>query len=138
LSTLHVQSALNQCGNRGGICGQSTPLRNDGAAKSAILDFVAREVAYAREFQLSPLAEALDKAKDPRIKVVSMRRDWKRCSIRTHESEANAKEWLVLVSEHAIVLIDALALVIILYGTVEAFIRALHERQQASAKELGG
>ena len=35
------------------------------------------------------------------------------------------KEWLVLVTENAIVIIDALALVIIVVGTIEAFIRGL-------------
>jgi uncharacterized membrane protein len=35
------------------------------------------------------------------------------------------KDWLVFFSELAIVLIDAMALVIIVFGTVEAFIRAL-------------
>jgi hypothetical protein len=36
-----------------------------------------REVAYDREFRLSPLVEALDKAAEYGITVVSMRRDWK-------------------------------------------------------------
>jgi hypothetical protein len=36
-----------------------------------------REVAYYREFRLSPLSEALDKAGDYGITVVSMKRDWK-------------------------------------------------------------
>lgn len=36
-----------------------------------------REVAYDRDFRLSPLAEALDKANDYGITVVSMKRDWK-------------------------------------------------------------
>ena len=31
------------------------------------------------------------------------------------------KEWLVFVTEHAIVVIDALALIIIIIGTIEAF-----------------
>ncbi|MGE3876009.1 MAG: HAD family hydrolase [Parvibaculaceae bacterium] len=35
-----------------------------------------REVAYDREFRLSPLAEALDKAEEYGITVVSMKRDW--------------------------------------------------------------
>jgi hypothetical protein len=35
-----------------------------------------REVAYDREFRLSPLAEALDKAGEYGITVVSMKRDW--------------------------------------------------------------
>jgi phosphoglycolate phosphatase-like HAD superfamily hydrolase len=36
-----------------------------------------REVAYDREFRLSPLTEALDKAAEYGITVVSMKRDWK-------------------------------------------------------------
>jgi hypothetical protein len=36
-----------------------------------------REVAYDREFRLSPLAEALDRADDYGITVVSMAHDWK-------------------------------------------------------------
>jgi hypothetical protein len=39
-------------------------------------DDAAREVAYDREFRLSPLSEALDKAQDYGITVVSMARDW--------------------------------------------------------------
>jgi phosphoserine phosphatase len=39
-------------------------------------DDAEREVAYDRDFKLSPLDEALDKAKDYGITVVSMRRDW--------------------------------------------------------------
>ena len=35
------------------------------------------------------------------------------------------KEWLVFITEHAIVLIDGLALVIILFATLEAFIGAV-------------
>jgi uncharacterized membrane protein len=35
------------------------------------------------------------------------------------------KEWLILVTEHAIVVIDWMALVIVLIGTVEAFVRGL-------------
>jgi uncharacterized membrane protein len=34
------------------------------------------------------------------------------------------KEWLILVSEQAIVLIDAIALIVILFGTIEAFLTA--------------
>lgn len=40
-------------------------------------DDAEREVAYDREFRLSPLAEALDKAKEYGITVVSMKCDWK-------------------------------------------------------------
>ena len=35
------------------------------------------------------------------------------------------REWLIVVTETAIVVIDALALVIIVIGTVEAFVRGL-------------
>jgi hypothetical protein len=40
-------------------------------------DDAEREVAYDRDFRLSPLVEALDKAGDYGITVVSMKRDWK-------------------------------------------------------------
>ena len=39
-------------------------------------DDAVREAAYDREFRLSPLSEALDKALDYGITVVSMKRDW--------------------------------------------------------------
>jgi phosphoglycolate phosphatase-like HAD superfamily hydrolase len=39
-------------------------------------DDAEREVAYDREFRLSPLTEALDKAEEYGITVVSMKRDW--------------------------------------------------------------
>jgi hypothetical protein len=39
-------------------------------------DDAAREAAYDREFRLSPLSEALDKADDYGFAVVSMKRDW--------------------------------------------------------------
>ena len=39
-------------------------------------DDAEREVAYDRDFKLSPLREALDKADDYGITVVSMKRDW--------------------------------------------------------------
>ena len=39
-------------------------------------DDAEREFAYDREFALSPLAEALDRAADYRICVVSMKGDW--------------------------------------------------------------
>ena len=35
------------------------------------------------------------------------------------------KEWLTLFTENAIVIIDAIALLVVFYGTVEAFIKAL-------------
>jgi len=40
-------------------------------------DDVEREFAYDRDFKLSPLADALDKADEYGITVVSMKRDWK-------------------------------------------------------------
>lgn len=40
-------------------------------------DDADREFAYDRDFKLSPLAEALDKADEYGITVVSMKRDWK-------------------------------------------------------------
>jgi hypothetical protein len=40
-------------------------------------DDAEREAAYDREFRLSPLAEALDKAEDYGITLVSMKRDWR-------------------------------------------------------------
>jgi phosphoserine phosphatase len=40
-------------------------------------DDAGREFAYDREFRLSPLAEALDKASEYGITVVSMARDWR-------------------------------------------------------------
>jgi phosphoserine phosphatase len=40
-------------------------------------DDAEREVAYDRDFKLSPLVEALDKAGEYGITVVSMKRDWK-------------------------------------------------------------
>ncbi len=40
-------------------------------------DDAEREVAYDREFRLSPLSEALDKAQDYGITIVSMKQDWK-------------------------------------------------------------
>jgi phosphoglycolate phosphatase-like HAD superfamily hydrolase len=39
-------------------------------------DDAVREAAYDREFRLSPLAEALDKAQEYGLTVVSMKRDW--------------------------------------------------------------
>jgi hypothetical protein len=49
-------------------------------ARMALLlhhDDAEREFAYDREFRLSPLVEALDKAGEYGITVVSMKRDWK-------------------------------------------------------------
>ena len=54
--------------------------RSEPGARLALLlrhDDAEREAAYDREFRLSPLSEALDKAQDYGITVVSMKRDWK-------------------------------------------------------------
>ena len=40
-------------------------------------DDAEREFAYDRDFKLSPLTEALDKAAEYGITLVSMKRDWK-------------------------------------------------------------
>jgi len=40
-------------------------------------DDAERETAYDRNFRLSPLAEALDRADALGFQVVSMKRDWK-------------------------------------------------------------
>jgi uncharacterized membrane protein len=36
------------------------------------------------------------------------------------------KEWLVLITEPAVVIINAMALLMIAFGTIEAFLRGLH------------
>jgi len=41
------------------------------------------------------------------------------------QPEVPMKEWLIAVTEYAIVVIDAMALVIVLFGTVEAFVSGL-------------
>jgi phosphoserine phosphatase len=46
-------------------------------------DDAAREFAYDREFRLSPLSEALDKADEYGITVVSMKDDWNRVFVGT-------------------------------------------------------
>jgi len=53
-------------------------LGGDGPRFALLLhhDDAEREFAYDREFHLSPLAEALDRADDYGITLVSMRRDW--------------------------------------------------------------
>jgi hypothetical protein len=53
-------------------------LTGDGPRMALLLhhDDAEREFAYDREFFLSPLAEALDRAKEFGIRVVSMEQDW--------------------------------------------------------------
>jgi len=67
-------------GNSDGDLAMLRYTRSGPGARLALLirhDDAEREVAYDREFRLSPLAEALDKAKEYGITVVSMKRDWK-------------------------------------------------------------
>ena len=53
-------------------------LAGPGARLALLLhhDDAAREVAYDRDFRLSPLVEALDRASTYDITVVSMKNDW--------------------------------------------------------------
>ena len=54
-------------------------LSGEGARLALLIhhDDAKREVAYDRDFKLSPLVEALDRAKDYGITLVSMKNDWK-------------------------------------------------------------
>jgi hypothetical protein len=54
----------------------ATTGRRRGLALLLHHDDEVREFAYDREFRLSPLAEALDKADDYGITLVSMKNDW--------------------------------------------------------------
>jgi phosphoglycolate phosphatase-like HAD superfamily hydrolase len=67
-------------GNSDGDLAMLRYVKAGSGARLALLlhhDDGARETAYDREFALSPLAEALDKAADYGITVVGMKRDWK-------------------------------------------------------------
>jgi phosphoserine phosphatase len=67
-------------GNSDGDLDMLLHVRSGPGARLALLlhhDDNEREFAYDREFTLSPLSEALDKAADFDITVVSMKRDWK-------------------------------------------------------------
>jgi len=66
-------------GNSDGDLAMLRYTRTGPGARLALLvhhDDSTREVAYDREFRLSPLAEALDQADAYGITVVSMKRDW--------------------------------------------------------------
>jgi phosphoserine phosphatase len=66
-------------GNSDGDLAMLRYTRAGKGARLALLlhhDDAEREVAYDRDFKLSPLNEALDKAKGYGITVVSMKRDW--------------------------------------------------------------
>ena len=68
-------------GNSDGDLAMLRYCRTGGGARLALLvhhDDAAREVAYDRDFKLSPLVETLDKAKDYGITLVSMKNDWRK------------------------------------------------------------
>jgi phosphoserine phosphatase len=67
-------------GNSDGDLAMLRYTRTGPGARLALLvhhDDAEREFAYDRDFRLSPLVEALDKAAEYGITVVSMKRDWK-------------------------------------------------------------
>src|SRR5271167_1785390 len=78
---LHIgRRPLLAFGNSDGDLAMMRYARSGPGPRLALLlrhDDAEREVAYDREFRLSPLSEALDKAQDYGITVVSMKRDWK-------------------------------------------------------------
>jgi uncharacterized membrane protein len=56
--------------------------------------------------------------------------DLMKCIVEEHwhspiATEESMKEWLILITEPAVVIINAMALLTIAYGTIEAFFRAL-------------
>ena len=60
-------------------CANQAGEDNRNVARMALLlhhDDAEREAAYDREFRVSPLAEALDRAQEFGVHVVSMKRDW--------------------------------------------------------------
>ena len=67
-------------GNSDGDVAMLRYVKSGAGARLALLlhhDDAEREAAYDREFVVSPLAEALDKAAEYGVTVVSMKRDWK-------------------------------------------------------------
>jgi len=78
---LHVgRRPLLAFGNSDGDLAMMRYTRSGSGARLALLlhhDDAEREAAYDREFRLSPLSEALDKAEDYGITIVSMKKDWK-------------------------------------------------------------
>ena len=78
---LHIgRRPLLAFGNSDGDLAMLRYTRTGPGARLALLihhDDDERETAYDRDFPLSPLAEALDKADEYGITVVSMKRDWK-------------------------------------------------------------
>jgi phosphoglycolate phosphatase-like HAD superfamily hydrolase len=66
-------------GNSDGDLAMLRYVRSGAGPRMALLlhhDDAEREVAYDREFRVSPLSEALEKANDYEITLVSMKRDW--------------------------------------------------------------
>src|SRR3984957_597175 len=78
---LHIgRRRLLAFGNSDGDLAMMRCAKSGSGPRLALLlrhDDAEREAAYDREFRLSPLSEALDKAGDYGITVVSMKRDWK-------------------------------------------------------------
>jgi len=78
---LHIgRRPLLAFGNSDGDLAMLRYTRSGRGARLALLlhhDDAEREVAYDRDFRVSPLAEALDRAADYGITIVSMRRDWR-------------------------------------------------------------
>jgi len=77
---LHIgRRPILACGNSDGDLAMMRYSLTGTGARLALLvhhDDGEREVVYDRDFRLSPLAEALDKAGEYGITVVSMKRDW--------------------------------------------------------------
>jgi hypothetical protein len=77
---LHIgRRPLLAFGNSDGDLAMVRYAKSGSAPRLALLlhhDDADREAAYDRKFRLSPLAEALDRAEDYGITVVSMKRDW--------------------------------------------------------------
>ena len=77
---LHIgRRPLLAFGNSDGDLAMMRYARSGPGPRLALLlrhDDAERKVAYDREFRLSPLSEALDKAAEYGLVVVSMRRDW--------------------------------------------------------------
>jgi hypothetical protein len=78
---LHIgRRPLLSFGNSDGDLAMLRYTKAGAGARMALLlhhDDAEREFAYDREFRLSPLVEALDRADAYGISVVSMKRDWK-------------------------------------------------------------
>lgn len=77
---LHIgRRPILVCGNSDGDLAMMRYALSGPGPRLALLlhhDDAEREFAYDREFRLSPLAEALDRAGEYGITVVSMKRDW--------------------------------------------------------------